>query len=361
MFTIIKATNEVYGMSLDLGGFLAVYGTVFNGNPLSTNPGYSIGGPSRYSQNILGGAGLLGTPSGLSGTHNKYESDVSPTRGDLYVTGNNFEVQRERFVDYWNALKEGIPAPEQYSALSDFHKERFEGSKQENPYFFYSPFAGVLVSPAGYSFPPAMMSNHSEEFPDGTLSRENLATFFGIEGDSPDNFKVKQGHERIPENWYKRPIGNDFGITGFLVDVLEHAAEYPEFLSVGGNTGEKDSFFGVDLEDLTGGVFSAADLLKGNNLLCFSLQIIQAAAPDILGTMFKDVKKAMSPLTDQIQQLLGSKTCPQLQKVNWDLLKEYPGYTEDYGTYKGLSKGTLSGITEGLGGIIGGLITTRKN
>src|SRR6478609_3809698 len=35
MQTIIQATNEVYGMSLDLGGFLAVYGTVFNGNPAS--------------------------------------------------------------------------------------------------------------------------------------------------------------------------------------------------------------------------------------------------------------------------------------------------------------------------------------
>lgn len=70
-------------MGLDLGGFLAVYGTVFDGNAVSLTPGYSIGGPTS-SENILG-LGILQTPSGLSGSHNNYESDTSPTRGDLYV------------------------------------------------------------------------------------------------------------------------------------------------------------------------------------------------------------------------------------------------------------------------------------
>lgn len=179
MVTIIDATNSVYGMSLDLGGFLAVYGTVFDGNPLSTNPGYSIGGPTKDSQNILNGLGLLGTPSGLSGSHNKYESDVSPTRGDLYTEGNNFHVVKDRFIDYWNALPENVPASEQYTALAPFHKQRWDESKNTNPYFFYSPFAGILVSPAGFSFPKAMMANHSDEYPDGYLSRENLVSFFG--------------------------------------------------------------------------------------------------------------------------------------------------------------------------------------
>ena len=46
--------------------------------------GYSIGGPTT-SEEILGGLGLLGTPSGLSGSDNNYEGDTSPTRGDLYL------------------------------------------------------------------------------------------------------------------------------------------------------------------------------------------------------------------------------------------------------------------------------------
>lgn len=83
-FCIVTDANAVYSMGLDLGGFLAVYGTVFDGNSLSLTPGYSIGGPSS-SESILGGTDLLSIPTGLSGSHNNYEADTSPTRGDLYV------------------------------------------------------------------------------------------------------------------------------------------------------------------------------------------------------------------------------------------------------------------------------------
>lgn len=74
-------------MGLDLGTFLAIYGTVFDGNPLSLTPGYSIGGQTPLEA-LAGGLlnGLLTTPGGLSGSHNNYEVDSSPTRGDLYVT-----------------------------------------------------------------------------------------------------------------------------------------------------------------------------------------------------------------------------------------------------------------------------------
>lgn len=358
MQTIIQATNEVYGMSLDLGGFLAVYGTVFNGNPLSTSPGYSIGGPSRFSQNILNGGGILGTPSGLSGSHNKYESDVSATRGDLYVTGNNFHVVLSRFEEYWKAIPLNTPAPKQYTALAPFHYKRFQDSEKTNSHFFYSPFAGVLVSPAAYSFPPRMMANHSSKYPEGYLSREVFTSFFGVKGDKPGNFKVNQGWERIPENWYRRPIGDEFSIPDFLIDVLEHAARYPRLLNIGGNTGKVNSFAGVDIGDLTGGVFNTAMLLKPKNLECFVMQIIMAAAPDVLGSQFTDVKKALTPLSDKLRQLLANKSCPKLQKYNQKLFAKYPGYTEAYGSYAGVSKGSLKGIIETTKGILGGLWPT---
>ncbi|KAI7771419.1 hypothetical protein LZL87_010859 [Fusarium oxysporum] len=332
MQTIIKATNGVYGMSLDLGGFLAVYGTVFNGNPVSLNPGYSIGGPSRFSQNILNGGGILGTPSGLSGTHNKYESDVSATRGDLYVTGNNFHVILERFVEYWTAIHENTPAPEQF------------GKDQQS--ILLLALAGVLVSPAAYSFPPRMMANHSDKYPEGYLSREVFTSFFGVKGSKPGNFKVNQGWERIPENWYRRPVEDEFSIPDFLVDVLEHAEKYPRLLNIGGNTGKVNSFSGVDIGDLTGGVFNTAMLLKGDNLECFVMQIIMAAVPDVLGSQFTDVTKALRPLADKLRQLLAGKTCPKLQKVNMKLFEEFPGYTESYGSYAGVSKGSLRGVIE---------------
>lgn len=361
MDTIIKATNEVYGMSLDLGGFLAVYGTVFDGNPLSTAPGYSIGGPTDKSQNILNGLGLIGTPSGLSGSHNKYESDVSATRGDLYVVGNNFEVQRDRFIEYYNYIPENTPAPQQYTALAPFHAKRWEDSVSTNPYFFYSPFAGVLVSPAAYSFPPRMMANHSEEYPEGYLSRQTFATFFGVDGDNEDNFVVKQGWERIPDNWYKRPIDDEFSIPDFLVDVVEHASYDPRLLSIGGNTNGVNSFALVDFGNLTGGVFNTANLLDPTSLGCFVFQSTLAAAPDFLGSTFTDVKKAMTPLTDKVMDLLAGQECPQLLEYNQDLFKSYPGYTEAYGSYAGLSEiatDPVGGTVEAVTGILGGLLTT---
>lgn len=65
-------------MGVDLGAILSIYGAVFDGDLLS----WSIGGPP--STGLLSSAGLLGTPQGISGSHNKYEGDASPARPDLY-------------------------------------------------------------------------------------------------------------------------------------------------------------------------------------------------------------------------------------------------------------------------------------
>jgi hypothetical protein len=91
----ITGTQEAFGMGkltlftqcfsslannprgVDLATFLAIYGAIFDGDLTS----YSIGGPLPSLLNL---GGLLGAPQGLSGSHNKYEGDVSPTRGDLY-------------------------------------------------------------------------------------------------------------------------------------------------------------------------------------------------------------------------------------------------------------------------------------
>ncbi|KAJ3543325.1 hypothetical protein NM208_g3639 [Fusarium decemcellulare] len=290
-----------------------------------------------------------------NGSHNKYESDVSATREDLYVSGNNFHLVLDRFVEYWNAIKEDTPAPEQYSALAPFHYKRFQDSEKTNSHFFYPPVAGILVSPASYSFPPQMMANHSEEYPEGYLSRAVFTTFFGVEGDKPGNFKVKQGWERIPENWYKRPVGNDFGIPDYAVDILKHASKYPRLLNVGGNLGKPNTFTGIDLGDLTGGAFNSAMLLEGDNLECFVLQFLMATTPDFLGTTFSDLNKALGPLTDRVQQLLAGKLCPELQEINMKLFEKYPGFTESYGTYAGLSKGSIPDVIKGVTGILGGL------
>ena len=64
-------------MGKDLGGFLGLYGAIIDGDLTK----WSIGGPTTAVPATLG---LLGTPQGISGSHNKYEADASPTRPDLY-------------------------------------------------------------------------------------------------------------------------------------------------------------------------------------------------------------------------------------------------------------------------------------
>lgn len=66
-------------MGYDLGGFLSFYGAIADGDGTQ----WSIGGPTPQVGSLFGLIGG-GVPQGISGSHNKYEGDVSPTRGDLY-------------------------------------------------------------------------------------------------------------------------------------------------------------------------------------------------------------------------------------------------------------------------------------
>ncbi|KAI4131366.1 MAG: hypothetical protein LQ338_001251 [Usnochroma carphineum] len=327
--TIIQAVNQVYGMALDLATFLSVYGTVFDGDSLSLTPGYSIGGPSTLG-GILSGAGILRTPSGLTGSHNNYEGDTSATRGDLYVVGNDDLLQLDLFQQYYDALLDNTPAPQQYSALFPFRQARFNASIENNPYFFFPQFAGVMVAPAGFAFPPAMMSNKSAQYPEGYLDKETFKSFFAVSG-KPGSFKYQQGYERIPDNWYKRAIGDEYTIPDFLLDVLQFGLKDSRLLSVGGNTGTTNSYTGVDVTALSKGVFNGATLAQGNNLQCFIFQLIQAEAPGVLTGVYENLTEALQPLVDNLNGNLKGLGCPQLMGVDQSLYNQFPGYTKAKG------------------------------
>jgi hypothetical protein len=170
-----------------------------------------------------------------------------------------------------------------------------------------------------------MMSNKSAEYPQGILTRENLKTFFAVSGE-PGSFVYNKGHERIPENFYKSAIGDEYSIAGFVADILGHALKDPRFLDAGGNTGTPNTFTPVDIGSLTKGVFDTGDLLKGNNLECFVFQAALAAAPDFLGGTFSNVGSATSALSDTIATRLAGLSCPQLQSLDDDAFSKYPGY-----------------------------------
>ncbi|KAK0127152.1 hypothetical protein ONS96_006705 [Cadophora gregata f. sp. sojae] len=312
----IQGTYDVFGMGLDLGAFLAIYGAIFDGDLTS----WSIGGPPPAG--LLGSVGLLGTPQGISGSHNKYESDASPSRPDLYQYGNDYKLIMSQFEEMFRQPQ----GPRGYDlmSLTPFRAKRFQQSIEQNPFFFNGPFTGVAVQPAAYTFIYRFMSNKSAEYPDGYLNGDVLKSFFAITGQQ-GNFKWTEGYEKIPDNWYKRAIGDEYTIPFFNSGLVAAALQYPQFLSVGGNVGKVNSFAGVDLVDVTGGVYNSQNLAQGNNAMCFAYQFAQQAAPDILKGLFSSVTKPLAQLNSALAPVFAQLGCPQLERIDNSQFKKFPG------------------------------------
>lgn len=145
---------------------------------------------------------MLGEPQGLSGSHNKYEGDASPTRGDLYQYGNDYLLQLSQFTALYE-LGQANGDSIDLNLLTQYRNTRFQESISQNPYFFNAPFSGVVAEPAAWSFVYRFMANKSAEYPEGLLDGETLKSFYAVTGDYP-NFKYTPGYEKIPNNWYKR-------------------------------------------------------------------------------------------------------------------------------------------------------------
>ena len=302
-----------------MASFLAVYGAIFDGDLTK----YSIGGPVNGLLNL---GGLLGAPQGLSGSHNKYEGDVSPTRGDLYEYGNDYLVQLSQFTALYELGQQNGNSVD-LDVLTNYRVTRFQQSVSQNPYFFNAPFSGVAASPAAWSFIYRFMANKSAEYPEGLLTGDVLKSFYSISGDYPD-FTYTPGHERIPDNWYKRNPVDYYTLPYLAIDINVMALEHPQFLSVGGNTGKVNTFTGVDPANLTEGVYNAGTLLEGNNGLCFGLQLGLQEAPDILSGIFTDIDPAMDKLGAAVSKATDGLGCPVLNEINKGQFEEYPGYTQ---------------------------------
>jgi hypothetical protein len=320
----IESTNKVFGMGLDLGTILAIYGSAIDGNLVS----WSIGGPTP----AVPGISLLGQPQGISGSHNKYENDGSPTRGDLYPDGQDYMLKMENFQALYDAGK----AADNYDLdlLTQRRHERYQENVNGNPYFFYAPFSGVIAQPAAWAFIYRFMSNKSAEYPEGRLNGANLKSFYAITGED-GNFKYTPGYERIPENWYTRNALDPYTVLFLNQDTTNMALAHPEFLSIGGNTGTTNSFTGVDPSDLTGGVFNAGTLLEGNNLMCYGLQVAVQETPDLVSGLIVNLEDAVNSITAAFSPVIAQLGCPTLQKINKDQFSKYPGYTKlkSDGTY----------------------------
>lgn len=185
-------TFPTHANSYVQAGFLAVFGAFVDGSGTA----WSIGGTPPASL-----AGPLGGGNGISGSHNKYESDASPCRPDLYETGNDYMTVAKQF----NQLISMSPGGQvTLDSLTAFRSKRFDTQIANNPYFFNGPFTGVQVQPAAYTFIYRFMANHSSEYPIGYLSYSTIASWFGMTKQSNGKYTANQGQERIPKNWVSR-------------------------------------------------------------------------------------------------------------------------------------------------------------
>lgn len=128
--------------------------------------------------------------------------------------------------------------------------------------------------------------------------------------------EYKRGYEQIPANWYKTPV--DYGLVQLNLDLVSWISKYPELASIGGNTGEVDTFTPLNITDLSGGLMNVPTLLENNNLLCFVLQIVGTFAPDSLSGLFSIIAKPLQLLTDTIGADLLDLSCPPAQELSLD-------------------------------------------
>lgn len=324
----VEGINTVFGMGLDLATIIAAMGVVGTGNPLSLKPSFSIGGVSPKVKGLLGNLlGLTGTPRGLDGSHNFIEADSSNTRDDLYVTGDATTMNMDLFMDIYDSI-DGVMNMEQ---IGDRAAARLEESIATNPIFYYGPYTGLIVRNAGFLFGARLLSNHSLEHPQGgQMDKETFKSMWGVVESANGTLTYNRGWERIPSNWYR--IHRDYTLTELNIDLVSWISKHPSLANMGGNLGQVNSFAGIDLEDITGGALNAVSLLEGNNLICFSLEIAKAFAPNALSSLFTTLSKPLQLINDALLDPLLDLNCPamgELEKggknVLAELLKTYPG------------------------------------
>ncbi|EGP86845.1 unnamed protein product [Zymoseptoria tritici ST99CH_3D1] len=304
----VDGLGAAYSMSPELGAALAAIAIAVSGDPVAGT--WSIG--SGYN----GAVGLLGRPTGIVGTHSRYEGDASIVRGDAFMHGGNvgaFEMHRwERLYsllgDEDNLTHDKVASQAYYT---------MQYSVENNPYYFSAPFSG-LVAPDAHNFVVNFMSNHSADNMGGQLSRETLKSFFAVTGET-GSFVHNRGQERIPDNWYKRPTSQPMNTVDTNVDTAVNDRMYPGIIKFGGNTGTVNSFTGVDLGDLTGGVFNGATLGEGNNLSCFFLRASQAGLVDAGSPVTGAVGAALNLLTKTLGPQAQALGCPELKSLNNNL------------------------------------------
>ncbi|KAJ4352941.1 hypothetical protein N0V95_003794 [Ascochyta clinopodiicola] len=270
----------------------------------------------------------MGDPRGLQGSHNWIESDSSLTRDDLYVTGDAWSMNMTLFRDIHDRADEnGILSMD---LLSEQAARRWNYSVSNNPNFYYGPVTGMVSRNAGYMFLGRLLSNHTQENPDGILTQGIFKSFFAVYEDAQGNLEYRKGHEAIPNTWYR--TRSDYGLISLNLDIVDWVSKHPELGSIGGNTGTVNSFSGLDLQNITSGVLDSASLLENNNLLCLVFELLKTFLPNSLSSLLTILEVPINLVTDVLAAPILSLACPawkdltQGDKPLWDEIQQkFPG------------------------------------
>lgn len=280
----------------------------FDGDPIAGR--WSIGYHSAATSS-LGGLGLLlGNETGICAYgHGKTEADGSITRGDWLAPEDNsncasYPKFAQQLLDLAKERTGGNLTPQ---VMAEHQYNRKQYSLHTNPNYFNPVYGGVAFTFGAHMFAYQLLANHSAENPRGIMTPEVFESFFSYKRDANGQLQYTYGHERIPDNWYRRADDDAWTLTDILISTAQQCASYPSNCQVGGNTGTVNSFSGVDLSDITGGLITAAaDLSDPAKMGCFISQAIQADVPSFLDNVFEGA------LLSQVSALIPSVLLPAL-------------------------------------------------
>lgn len=309
--SVETALFEAFGLDQTATEVLQQTTTFFDGDPITQK--WSIGYHSDQTAALGPLESLVGYESGICAYgHLKSEGDASITRGDFYAPTDNsncasYPQFMQELIDLAKANNGSVDMP----VLAQHQHNRKLYSIANNPNYFSPAFAGVAFTPAAHHFVFQLMANHSAEYPGGYLSIETLMSFFSYTyAADGKTLQYTYGHERIPDNWYKRALDDPWTMPDILTAVGQQCLAFPTTCAIGGNRGTVNSFAGIDVGDVSSGAFNESTVFTDpNQLSCFLFQNIQAEAPSFLSKVFSGV------LLSQVLGLVNTKLVPSLQKA----------------------------------------------
>nr|XP_018915905.1 PREDICTED: aromatic peroxygenase-like [Bemisia tabaci] len=200
---LIESCFRVFGLGKDIAGFLTALAIVTAGAIVNRTAMVSIGKatPQVRAQSY--------EPSGLSGTHNKYESDASPMKGDLYQYKDADKLVLKQLENFLSRSKNN-----DYTLrdLFDFRSYRIDESLRDNCYCYFGPISFNIIAAGSHTFIYWLMSNKSKKRPRGRLTEEDILSWYSVVGENPFGRAFVEKRGILGENEIK--LGENEG--GFL-------------------------------------------------------------------------------------------------------------------------------------------------